>query len=78
MTSRNSRSAETQKRFEKGRTAARQKVIKRGIIAFRSDDEMMDLLLRVAEYKRMPYGVLARSWVMDSLRKEAKAIGIER
>jgi hypothetical protein len=72
------RSAETQKRFERGRAAARQRVIERGIIAFRSDAEMMDLLLRVAEIKRMPYGVLARSMVMDSLRKEAQAIGIDR
>jgi hypothetical protein len=71
------RSADTQKRFERGRTAARQRVIERGIIAFRSDAEMMDLLLRIAEYKRLPYGVLARSMVMDSLRKEAQALGID-
>ncbi len=38
---------------------------------------MMDLLLRVAEYKRMPYGVLSRSWVIDSLRKEARTLGLE-
>jgi len=38
-------SAETQKRFERGRAAARQRVIERSIIAFRSDAEMMALLL---------------------------------
>jgi hypothetical protein len=70
------RSASTQKRFEQGRNAARQRVIDRGIIAFRADAEMMELLLKVAEHKRIPYGVLARSWVMDSLRKEASELGI--
>lgn len=76
MATRMKRSTETQRRFEKGRAAARQRVIERGIVAFRSDAEMMELLLRVAEYKRLPYGVLARAWVMESLRKEAQALGI--
>ena len=76
MATRTKRSNETQRRFEKGRNAAKQRVIERGIVAFRSDAEMMELLLQVAEHKRIPYGVLARSWVMDSLRKEAQAIGI--
>ena len=71
------RSAATQARFEQGRAAARERVVARGIIAFRADREMMELLLRVAERKRIPYGVLARSWVMDSLLKEAQALGIE-
>lgn len=77
MATRTNRSAATQKRFEQGRNAARQRVIDRGIIAFRADTEMMDLLLRVAEHKRIPYGVLARSWVMESLRKEANELGID-
>jgi hypothetical protein len=70
------RSPDTQRRFEQGRAAAKQRVIERGIVAFRSDPEMMELLLRLAEYKRVPYGVLARSWVMEGLRKEAKALGM--
>ena len=71
------RSAATQKRFEQGRSAARQRVIDRGIIAFRADPEMMDLLLKVAEHKRIPYGVLARSWVMDRLRDEQKTLNFQ-
>lgn len=70
------RSTTTEKRFEEGRAAARQRVIDRGVIAFRADPEMMKLLLKVAEHKRIPYGVLARSWVMDCLRDEAKALEI--
>lgn len=69
------RSSETQKRFEAGRKAAKQRVIDRGIIAFRADADMMEQLLKVAEYQRVPYGVLARSWVMKCLRAELKAIG---
>lgn len=77
MAARIKRSARTQKRFEEGRAAARQRVVDRGIIAFRADREMMDLMLKVAEHKRIPYGVLARSWVMDCLREEATALGLE-
>jgi hypothetical protein len=77
MAARIKRSAETQKRFEEGRAAARERVVERGIIAFRADREMMELLLQVAELKRIPYGVLARSWVMDSWRGEAKALGLQ-
>jgi hypothetical protein len=70
------RSAATQKRVEQGRAAARQRVIDRGTIASRADAEMMELLLKVAEHKRIPYGVLARSRVMDCLREEATALGV--
>lgn len=77
MATRTKRSSETQRRFEQGRAAARQRVIERGIVAFRSDTEMMELLLKVAEHVRVPYGVLARSWVMSRLREEAQVLGIK-
>jgi hypothetical protein len=77
MAIRAKRSAETQKRFEQGRAAARKRVVEKGIVAFRADEEMMDLLLRIAEYKRVPYGVLARSWVMECLRKEARSLDMK-
>ena len=68
------RPTKTQKRFEQGRAAARQRVIERGIVAVRADPAMMDLLLTVEEHARVPYGVIARSWVMDRLRQESKNI----
>ncbi len=71
------RSAETQKRFEQGRAAARSRVIDRGVVAFRADPEMMEMLLRVSEHKRIPYGVMARSWVMERLREEIKTGPLE-
>lgn len=55
--------------------AARQRVIERGIVQFRADPEIMDLLLTVADYKRMPTGVMVRAWVVERLRKEAKEMG---
>jgi hypothetical protein len=59
-------------RAEKTQAAARQRVIERGIVQFRADEEIMDLLLRVAEHKRIPYGVLCRAWIVERLRKEAE------
>ncbi len=72
MSTRMKRSEQTQKRLEQGRAAARQRTIERGIVAFRADEEMMESLLHVAESKRIPYGVLARSWVAERLQKEMK------
>ncbi|HEY9871719.1 MAG TPA: hypothetical protein V6D08_21360 [Candidatus Obscuribacterales bacterium] len=64
-------------RAAKTQAAARERVVSRGIVQFRADRELMDLLLKVAEYKRIPYGVLARSWVVEALREEARRLGIE-
>lgn len=59
-------------RAEKTQAAARQRVIERGIVQFRADKEIMDLLLRVSAHKRMPYGVMCRAWIVERLRQEAK------
>lgn len=72
MSTRIRRSEQTQKRLEQGRAAARRRVVERGIVAFRADEEMMELLLKVAERKRIPYGVLARSWVAERLQAETE------
>jgi hypothetical protein len=61
-------------RAEKTQTAARQRVIERGIVQFRADEEIMDLLLRVAAHKRMPYGVMCRTWIVERLRQEQNAM----
>ncbi len=61
-------------RAKKTQTAARQRVIERGIVQFRADEEIMDLLLRVAMHKRVPYGVMCRSWVVERLRQEARGL----
>jgi hypothetical protein len=61
-------------RAEHTQAAARQRVIERGIVQFRADEEIMDLLLKVADHKRIPYGVMCRAWVVERLRKESKVI----
>jgi hypothetical protein len=52
-------------------------VVERGIMQFRADEEVMDALLRLADYKRIPAGVMVRAWVVERLREEAREIGIE-
>lgn len=65
-----------QKRIEKTKVDARQRVIKRGIMHFRCDEEMMEQLLSVAAYHKLPVGSMVRSWVAAGLRKEfATVIG---
>ena len=65
-----------EERVRKTQAAARQRVVQRGIVQFRADPEIMDLLLKVADYKRMPTGVMVRAWMVEKLRKEAKELGI--
>jgi hypothetical protein len=64
------RSEALQKRIEKTKADARQRVVKRGIMHFRADEEMMDQLLKVAQFKKLPVGSMVRSWVAEKLRKE--------
>jgi hypothetical protein len=66
----NERSQALQKRVDKTRAEARERVVKRGIMHFRCDEEMMDQLLQVAEYKKLPVGSMVRSWVAEKLRLE--------
>jgi hypothetical protein len=63
-------SAKNRKRLDMLKLEARQRVVKRGIVQFRADEEMMEQLLTLADYKKIPVGVLVRSWVADSLRRE--------
>jgi hypothetical protein len=60
--------------LDKAYLEARQRVIKRGIVQFRADEEIMAMLLEVADHKRVPAGVLARSWIVEKLRKEFAAM----
>jgi hypothetical protein len=61
-------------RAAKTQAAALQRVIERGIVQFRADEEIMELLLRVAMHKRVPYGVMCRAWVVERLRQEARIL----
>lgn len=64
------RDRQLQDKINKTKAAARTRVVKRGIMHFRADEEMMDQLLKVAEYKKLPVSSMVRSWVAEKLRKE--------
>ena len=70
----NKKKISTHERAEKTQLAARQRIIDRGIVQFRADEEIMDLLLRIAAHKRIPYGVMCRAWVVERLRQEASEL----
>ena len=74
MTETKDRSKVLQKRIEKTKSAARRRIVKRGIMHFQCDEEMMEQLLQVAQYKKLPVGSMVRSWVAEKLRKEHSAI----
>lgn len=63
-----------QKRIEKTKSDARSRVIKRGLMHFRADEEMMEQLMEVAQYKKLPVSSMVRSWVAEHLRKELAKI----
>lgn len=44
--------------------------IKRGVLHFRCDEQMLNGLLRVAEFKKIPVGTMVRCWVAERLRQE--------
>ena len=64
----------SRKRIEKTKAEARSRVVKRGIMHFRCDEEMMEQLLQVAHYKKLPVGSMVRSWVAEKLRPEFAAL----
>lgn len=57
-------------RAEKTRKAAHERVVKRGILHFRLDQETMEKLLRLADQRKTGAGVLARMWVVERLEQE--------
>ena len=63
-----------QERAKKTQAAARRRVIERGIVQFRADEEIMELLLQVADSNRIPYGVMCRTWVVEKLRQEVRKL----
>ena len=47
---------------------------KKGQINFRMNEEDLNKLKKVADFKAIPYGTLARSWIIERLRSEIKTI----
>ncbi len=66
------------KRVLRMQAEARKRVVQRATIQFRTDPEMMDLLLMVAKAKRTPPGALARLWVAERLEQEINTSGLKQ
>lgn len=67
--------SETTKRaLEAAKEEARKHILKRQFVNFRTDEQMMDLLLKVAHHKRQPMGVMAREWIEQKLAEEVKLL----
>ena len=65
-------------RVRRMQAQARDRVVQRATVQFRTDPEMMDMLLTVAKAKRTPPGALARLWVAERLDQEIKASGLKQ
>ena len=51
---------------------AHQRVLKRGLVQFRLDEDYMQKLLEIADGKGLGYGVLARTWLCERLKEETQ------
>lgn len=56
--------------LEKGRLEARKRVIERGLVQFRADEDMMRQLLEISEHRGIPLGTMLREWIKDRLRHD--------
>jgi DNA repair protein RadC len=62
--------------LDKEKSAARERIVERGIVHFRADQEFMDLLLKTAERSKIAPGTLCRRIVWDYLQSEKKMPGV--
>ncbi len=65
---------ENQKRLERLKADAHERILKREFVQFRVDEQMMALLIKVANHKRQPLGVMVRDWVAHKLAEEAAVL----
>ncbi len=66
--------AVVRKALDAAKEGAHQRILKREFVQFRTDQQMMDLLLRVSDHKCQPLGVMVREWVQQRLAEEAKLL----
>ena len=64
------RPADLEKRIADTKQAARDRIIERGKVEFRLDDDIMRELLAKADKVRVPYGVYARMLMIKALHSE--------
>lgn len=71
-------SAKSRAMLEKAKDEAHERVVKRGLIQFRADEELVDQLLKIADFKKIPVSVLVRSWVAEHVREEYPLIPLQQ
>jgi hypothetical protein len=64
------RPSDLDKRIARTKTDARSRIINRGKVEFRLDEEIMKELLARADKVRVPYGVYARMLMIKALEAE--------
>ncbi|MCC7531521.1 MAG: hypothetical protein IT342_23665 [Candidatus Melainabacteria bacterium] len=71
-------SGSTRKALDAAKAEAHDKILKREFVQFRTDEPMMDLLLRVAAQRRQPVGVMVREWVEQRLAEEIEKMPLPK
>jgi hypothetical protein len=66
----NKRPAHIEAAVKNLRQEAHQRVLERGLVQFRLDENYMQELLEIADGKGLGYGVLARMWLCERLEQE--------
>lgn len=71
-------SEKSRKMLEQAKAEAHERVVKRGLIQFRADEELVDQLLQIADYKKIPVSVLVRSWVAEHVRQDFPLVPLKQ
>lgn len=70
-------SEKARKMLEQAKKDAHERVVKRGLIQFRAEEELVDQLLQIADHKKIPVSVLVRSWVAEHVREEFPLVPVK-
>lgn len=62
--------------MQRTKEQAKKEVAFRGVVQYRVDEETMLRLMAIADKKKVPFGVLARMWMVERLDKEEAALGL--
>ncbi len=66
--------SKNQARIDQMRAEAKKEVAIRGTVQYRLDEETMLRLMRIADLKKTPFGVLARMWMVERLSQEERTL----
>ncbi len=70
-------SPKVKNRLERARAEAHKRVVKRGIVQFRANEELMEQLLAISDHKKTAVGVLIRSWIAPIVKHEFESLPLQ-